>query len=139
MGALTRPCAVSSAASSGPVQRDSGTPVAAGSWQASATTAARSASVIRRGRPDRGSSSSPASPRPANRPRHLRTVSTLTPRPAAIRALPRPRAAASTICARSRSRQHVFAPRIHFFSVLRSAAVSVTGTAAGGGMQQLPG
>jgi hypothetical protein len=32
---------VSSASSSGPVQRDSGTPVAAGSWQASATTVAR--------------------------------------------------------------------------------------------------
>jgi leucyl-tRNA synthetase len=37
------PALVSSASSSGPVQRDSGTPVAAGSWQASATTAARSA------------------------------------------------------------------------------------------------
>ena len=36
MGALTRPCAVSSAASSGPVQRDSGTP-AAGSNPATPT------------------------------------------------------------------------------------------------------
>jgi hypothetical protein len=77
----------------------SGTPVAAGSWQASATTAARVSSLIRRGRPERGRSASPSRPRPANRPRHLRTVSTLTRRSAAIRALSRPRAAASTICA----------------------------------------
>ena len=38
---LASPALLISAASSGPVQRDSGTPVAAGSWQASATTAAR--------------------------------------------------------------------------------------------------
>ncbi len=101
---LTRPWVTSSAASSGAVQRDSGTPVVAGSWQASAATAARSGALIRRGRPGRGRSFSPSSPRAANRPRHLRTVSTLIPRPAAIRALARPRAAASTICARSQSR-----------------------------------
>ena len=47
------PARVSSASSSGPVQRDSGTPVAAGSWHASATTAARVSSLIRRGRPGR--------------------------------------------------------------------------------------
>ena len=125
---------MSSASSSGPVQRDSGTPVAAGSWQASATTAARVSSLIRRGRPDRGRSASPSRPRAANRPRHLRTVSALTCRSAAIRALSRPRAAASTICARSRSRYAVFAPRARFFKVVRSAAVSVTGTARGSGM-----
>jgi hypothetical protein len=88
---------VTSASSSGPVHRDSGTPVAAGSWQASATTAARVSSLIRRGRPDRGRSASPSKPRPANRPRHLRAVSTVIRRSAAIRALSRPRAAASTI------------------------------------------
>jgi hypothetical protein len=43
---LARPWALSSAASSGPVQRDSGTPVAAGSWQASAATAARPGQVL---------------------------------------------------------------------------------------------
>ncbi len=99
-----RPRLASSAASSGPLHRDSGTPVAAGSWQARATTAARSAAVIRRGRPDRGKSFRPSRPRAANRPRHLRTVSTAMCRSAAIRALARPRAAASTICARSQSR-----------------------------------
>jgi hypothetical protein len=131
MGALARACASSSRFSSGPLHRDSGTPVSAGSWQASATTAARSASLITRGRPDRCRSSSPGRPSSANRPRHFRAVSTATPGPAAIRAFERPRAASSTICARSRSRQHVFAPRTRFFSVLRSDAVSVTGTAAG--------
>ena len=69
---LASPRAASSAASSGPVHRPSGTPVAAGSWQASATTAARSAALIRRGRPGRGRSASPSSPRAANRRRHLR-------------------------------------------------------------------
>ena len=48
----------SSAARSGPVQRDSGTPVAAGSWQASATIDSRSAALNpRRARPDRADDS----------------------------------------------------------------------------------
>src|SRR5690349_8391494 len=131
---LASPRAASSAASSGPVHRPSGTPVAAGSWQASATTAARSAALICLGRPGRGRSRSPSSPRAANRPGHLRTVSALMPSPAAIRALGCPRAAASTICPRSRSRQAVFAPRTRFFKVLRSPALSTTGTAPGSGM-----
>ena len=131
IGARARARSSSSRFSSGPVHRDSGTPVSAGSWQASATTAARSASLISRGRPDRGRSLSPAGPRSANRARHLRTVFTLISRPAAIRALSRPRAACSTICARSRSRYGVFAPRTRFFMILRSDAASVTGTAAG--------
>jgi hypothetical protein len=45
-----------------------------------------------------------------------------------------PRAAASTIRARSRSRCAVFAPRARSIKVVRSAAVSVTGTARGSGM-----
>jgi hypothetical protein len=123
------PAQVSSASSSGPIQRDSGPPVAAGNWQASATTAARVSSLIRRGRPERGRSLSPPRPRAANWPRHLRTVSTVIRRSAAIRALPRPQAAASTIWARSRSRCAVFAPQARVFSIMRSAAASVTGTA----------
>jgi hypothetical protein len=123
------PDLVISAASSGPVHRDSGTPVAAGNWQARLTTAARCSALIRRGRPHRGRSLSPSRPRAANRPRHLRTVSTLTCRSAAMRALARPRAAASTICARSQSRQAVLAPRARFFKTLRSPALNMTGTA----------
>src|SRR5262249_58948249 len=46
----------------------------------------------------------PASLAAANRRRHLRTVSTCTPTCAAIATLVLPAAAASTICARSRSR-----------------------------------
>ena len=48
---LASPRAASSAASSGPVQCASGTPVTAGSWQASATTAARTSALICRGPP----------------------------------------------------------------------------------------
>lgn len=48
--------------------------------------------------------------------------------------LSRPRAAASTIRARNRSRYAVFAPRARFFKIVRSAAVSVTGTARDSGM-----
>jgi hypothetical protein len=88
-----RPRLASSAASSGPLQRDSGTPVAAGSWQASAQIAARSAALIRRGRPHRGASASPSRPRAANRARHLRAVSWVMPRRRAIAAVGQHRAA----------------------------------------------
>ena len=64
----------------------------------------------------------------------LRTVSTLIRRSAAIRALSRPRAAASTICARSRSRCAVFAPWTRLFKAVRSRALSTTGTAPSSGM-----
>jgi hypothetical protein len=50
----------------------------------------------------------------------------------AIRAWERPIAAASTISARSRSRQAVLVPRMRFVSTLRPAAVKVTSTAGSG-------
>ena len=67
--------AASSRARSGPLHRDSGTLVSAGSAHASATASARSAAVNTGGRPLRGESFSPASRPAANRRRHLRTVS----------------------------------------------------------------
>ena len=123
-----RPRAASSAASSGPVHRDSGTPVAAGSWQASATTAARSAPLIRRGRPDRGRSSARQAQRrePA---RHFRTVSAPIRISRATGRYSRSRRGASSISAAAGPARRL-RPGTRFFSVLRSAAVSVTGTAA---------
>ncbi len=94
----------SSRASSGQLHRDSGTPVSAGSAHASATASARAAPVNTGGRPLRRASCRPASRPAANRRRHLRTVSVHTPSSPAIPALALPSAAASTICARSRSR-----------------------------------
>ena len=77
--AVTWQRAASSRASSGPLHRDSGTPDSAGSAHASATASARSAAVNTGGRPLRGASFSPASRLPANRRRHLRTVSRAHP------------------------------------------------------------
>ena len=116
---------VSSAASSGPVHRDSGTPVAAGSWQASATTAARSASLIRRGRPDRGRSLSPSRPRAANRPRHLRTVSTLIPQ---VRGDPR-------VVPAARGSQHDLRPQPVPVRRLRAPDAFLQGRALAGGQR----
>ena len=83
--AMPRP--TTSPARSGQDHRDSGTPVSAGSWQASALTSATCTGVNRGGRPDRRRSASPARPSSAYRPRQGRTVSTVTPRRRAILAL----------------------------------------------------
>jgi hypothetical protein len=72
----------------------------------------------------------PSSLRAENRPRHLRTVSTLMRRSAAIRALARPRAAASTICARSQSRCAVLAPVLAAADDLESAVEPSPGHSA---------
>ena len=71
----------------------------AGSWQAIAFTSARCTGVKRGGRPDRGRSLRPSSRSVANRPRHLRTVSTFNPSRVAITAFGRPAAASRTILA----------------------------------------
>ena len=82
----------------------SGVPLSAGSSQASAFTSATTVAANARGRPGRGRSRSPSRPCSQNRRRHLRTVSSVTPRPRAIAAFAAPSAAANTIRARSTSR-----------------------------------
>jgi hypothetical protein len=99
-----------SRASSGHDQRDSGVPVSAGSWQARALTSATCTGVKRRGRPHRLRSARAGMPPSAKRARQVRTVSRCAPVSRAIAALPRPRAACSTICARRRSRCGVLWP-----------------------------
>ncbi len=78
-----------STASSGQLHLASGMSVSAGSSQANAFTSATWTALNRRGRPGPGRSVRPASRSPANRRRHLRTVSTCTPRSAAIAAFDR--------------------------------------------------
>nr|WP_171075316.1 hypothetical protein [Nonomuraea basaltis] len=61
--AAARPRATASRASSPLLQRDNGTPVSAGNWQASAVICARCSEVIRGGRPKRCRSVRLATPR----------------------------------------------------------------------------
>jgi hypothetical protein len=102
--ASTRPAVTASSATSAALHRDSGTPLAAGSSQARALTWACCTGVNRGGRPQRFRSRNPSNASLANRPRHLRAVSGVTPNRRAIAALACPAAASNTICARSRSR-----------------------------------
>ena len=80
----TTPRRLASAARSGQLHFASGRSVSAGSSHANAFTSATWTALNRRGRPDRGRSVRPASRCWQNRRRHFRTVSTCTPRSAAI-------------------------------------------------------
>src|SRR5262245_29782116 len=82
--------------------------VASSVWR---TTSSTSASVIRRGAPGRGSSSSPSSRRVTNRARHLPTICLVTPKRVATVVLDTPVAHASTIRARNASACAVFGRR----------------------------
>jgi hypothetical protein len=95
--ASTTPAVTASSANSAPDHRDSGTPVVAGSSHANALTCACCTALNRGGRPHRFRSARPFIPSAANRPRHLRTVSTPTRRRRAITALAGPLAASNTI------------------------------------------
>jgi hypothetical protein len=106
--ASAMPSPTTSRASSGHDHRDNGTPARAANWQASALTCATCTGLNRTGRPDRARSTNPANPCAANRPRQVRTVSTLTPTSTAIAALDHRCAASSTIWARILSRCGVF-------------------------------
>jgi hypothetical protein len=85
-------------------KRDSGSPLAAGSSQASAFTSARTSGGKAGGLPRRGRSSSPVSPSSWKRLRHIDTTSRRVFSRAAISSLRSPWAAKSTICARTTSR-----------------------------------
>ncbi len=102
-------------------------PVRSGLVQAVAITAHRSSAVIRRGRPERGASSSAVMPRAATRPAHLRTV---LGQHASVLAMARadcPLATCIVIRARSAARCEVVGRRALRSSAWRSAAEMTSG------------
>jgi hypothetical protein len=125
----TTPLSTASSARSAWLKRDRGTLRVAGSSQAIALTWACCARVNLGGRPGRSRSRNPASPAAAKRPRQVRTVSSQTPTRSAIAVLGQPRAASSTIVARTTWRCSAVAVRVSFFSRWRWTAVSTTGQA----------
>ena len=97
------------------------------------TTCTRASSIVR-GRPERGSSSSPSSPRSAKRFRHVCTVGRQTPSLAQICALLSPSAAASTMRARVARAWAVFLRRVQRLSSSRSCSANSIVIAAGPAM-----
>ena len=111
--------------------------VAFGGAASRVVTTARStcSSVIRRGAPGRGSSSSPSGPCSANRLRQVATVGRLTPSAWATPLLVAPGAAqASTMRARMASACAVLRRRVQPSSVARSPVARAIGTACGLGI-----
>jgi hypothetical protein len=91
------------------------------------TTASTCSSVIVRGTPGRGSSTSPSSRRVTNRARHLPTVGSDTPSSAATCLLVAPVAHASTIRHRNANAWELLARRDQRSSVWRSSSVKING------------
>jgi hypothetical protein len=91
------------------------------------TTASTCSSVIVRGAPGRGSSTSPSSRRVTNRDRHLPTVGSDTPSSAATCLLVAPVAHASTIRQRNANAWELLARRDQRPSVARSSSVKING------------
>ena len=89
-------------------------------------TASTMSSVIVRGAPGRGSSSSPSGPCSRNRLRHLPTVRAVSPRSVATALLERPSAALSTMRARCASACAVLGRRTQRVSVCWSSPLSVS-------------
>jgi hypothetical protein len=89
------------------------------------TTASTCSSVIVRGAPGRGSSTSPSNRRATNRDRHLPTVGSDTPRSAATCLLVAPVAHASTIRHRNANAWELLARRDQRSSVSRSSSVKI--------------
>ena len=96
----------------------------------SMTTCSTCASVIERGAPGRGSSTSPSSRSATNRDRHLPTVGRDTRSAAATSVLLAPAAQPSTIRERSARRWELFGRRAQRASVSRSSSVT-TNSAVG--------
>src|ERR1035437_6570769 len=90
-------------------------------------TASTASSVMVRGEPGRGSSTSPSSRLRMNRLRHLPTVASDTPRPTATSRLVGPSAQASTIFDRRARDWGLFGRRAQRSSVSRSSSVSTSG------------
>src|SRR4029453_12858100 len=90
-------------------------------------TASTCSSVIVRGTPGRGSSTSPSSRRATNRERHLPTVGSDTPRSAATCLFVVPVAHASTIRQRNANAWELLARRDQRVSVWRSSSVKING------------
>jgi hypothetical protein len=90
-------------------------------------TASTCSSVILRGAPGRGSSTSPSNRRATNRDRHLPTVGSDTPSSAATCLLVAPVAQASTIRHRNASPWELLARRDQRVSVWRSSSVKING------------
>src|SRR6185437_7270513 len=97
----TSPSLTAWAASSCELHLDKGTSRRSGGSQARALIPATTAEPKRRGRPDRGRSSKPASPSWQKRLRHFEATSTQTPHQRAMSTLRAPSAAKSTIWART--------------------------------------
>ena len=99
-------------------------------------TASTCSSETVRGRPGRGSSSSPSSRSVTNRDRHLRALLNAIPSRAAIAVVLNPSAAASTIRDRIASAFALFARRDHATNWARSPSESSTTGATGLGTHQ---
>ena len=91
----------------------------------SVTTFSTCSSLIARGAPGRGSSTSPSSRRSTNLERHLPTIGRDTPSRAATTALSAPVAHSSTIRERAANRWELFGRRAHRCSVCSSSSLSV--------------
>jgi hypothetical protein len=98
-------------------------------------TASTFSSVIRRGRPGRGSSSRPGRRIAANRLRHFVTVTRFTPISSATAPLVRPSAQATTMRDRNASDCAVFGRRAQARNVTDSSSDSRSTTALGTGIR----
>jgi hypothetical protein len=101
-------------------------------------TSSTRSSVTARGRPGRGSSTSPSRRCSANRERHLATIDRSTPSRSAISVFLRPSAANSTILERCANAWALVRRRAHATNRARSASLNSMATATGLGHTPIP-